>query len=134
LIWSGWQFSLVLVYASNQAGTIGTPQNQEGNAGGSHYEMACCAIAGMAMIIAVGIGGSTAWYFGIITLVVLLGVIQLFGYSAARCPRCGQTWKSSFRFPWSLAVLANAECGDETETFVCRTCRLDIGVGLRDEK
>ena len=91
------------------------------------------AILLMATII---VGRTTEWYFGAAVLVVSL-LFFLLGYLAARCPRCGQVWWGegtvSVTSWWDRSY---AEPGvfteDETQTMVCRRCRLDIGLGLRD--
>jgi hypothetical protein len=93
-------------------------------------------VAGVAMIISVIIGVITAWYFGILAFVILWGALFIFGYMAARCPHCGQVWWSGMGTlavaPWWFAATEHAAQEDETESFVCRRCRLDIGRGLRE--
>jgi hypothetical protein len=87
------------------------------------------------MIASIIIGASTAWYFGVLALALMWGALFIFGYSAARCPHCGQVWWSGMGTlavaPWLFAVTEQAVQEDETESFVCRRCRLDIGLGLR---
>jgi hypothetical protein len=94
-------------------------------------------LAGLAMLAAVIVGAAFAWYFGVLLFLVTCGALFGFGYSAARCPHCGQVWSSSFgslsAVSWWVAIASHAESGgDETETFVCRRCRLDIGYALKD--
>jgi hypothetical protein len=81
-------------------------------------------VAGTALIAAIIIGGTCEWYFGVIVFTVSWAALFIFCYSAARCPRCGQVWWGD---PDAAAVT-----DDETESMVCRTCRLDIGLGLRE--
>jgi hypothetical protein len=92
--------------------------------------------AWLAVILAIIIGVGSEWYFGVGFFVVTLTVLFVVGYSKARCPRCGQVWGSSMGAltfaPWWAIADEAAEVGDETETFVCRRCRLDIGLGLRE--
>lgn len=93
-------------------------------------------VAGVALIFAVYFGMTVAWYWGAALFVVSWGGIFILGYSQARCPRCGQVWWSGMGAiaatgGW-MAVAQSAEQEDETESFVCRRCRLDIGLGLRD--
>jgi hypothetical protein len=91
-------------------------------------------LAGLAMFGAVLTGAATEWYWGVAVFVGTWGILFGFGYASARCPRCGQVWWSNLSLltfaPWA-GLGANAESGDETETFVCRKCRLDLGVGLQ---
>ena len=93
-------------------------------------------LAGVATIAAVIIGASSAWYFGVIAFLVMWSVLFIFGYTCARCPRCGQVWWSGMGTlavaPWWYSITESAAQEDETESFVCRRCRLDIGLGLRE--
>lgn len=55
------------------------------------------------------------------------------GIQFCRCPQCGQCWWSPFSFGlgW-LTLMMNAELGgDETDSFRCRTCGLEIGPHVR---
>ena len=79
---------------------------------------------------AIIVGGTTEWYFGVGVLVVSLPFFIL-GYLAARCPHCGQVW-------WGEGLGRVSADGvdqtvDETDTMVCRRCRLDIRLGLREK-
>src|SRR5664279_4421702 len=49
-------------------------------------------ITGVAMIASIIVGASSAWYVGVLTLVIPCGALYLLGYSLARCPHCGQVW------------------------------------------
>jgi len=89
------------------------------------------ALAGM--LVAVIIGANTAWYLGLIALIIAWSTLYIFGYTSARCPRCGQVWWSGYGVlgvQWWYNAKSAAKA-DETESFVCRRCRLDIGFGLR---
>jgi hypothetical protein len=68
----------------------------------------------LAFLFAILLGYSTRWYWGVVFFAVIYGLLLMLN-SKARCPRCGA--------PWS---------GPEFESFVCRQCRLNIGMGLRD--
>jgi hypothetical protein len=88
-------------------------------------------LMGIATIVARLIGSSSRGYFGLGFLLLAWAALLVFGYSAARCPRCGQVWWSRTAMfivaPW--LILFGGE--DETDSFVCRRCNLDIGYGLR---
>lgn len=61
------------------------------------------------------------------------GAFFLVGIRFCRCPVCGQRWWSplSLGFGW-LSMLMNTELGgDETETYRCRRCGLEIGPHLK---
>ena len=74
--------------------------------------------------------------------IVLIGfILALFGSIAVyfvgikfcRCPKCGQYWWSpiSMGIGW-LSMITQAEIGpDETKTYTCRNCGLEIGPHLR---
>ena len=51
-------------------------------------------LVGIAAIVALLIGSSNGWYIGLGFLLLAWAAILVFGYSAARCPRCGQVWWS----------------------------------------
>jgi hypothetical protein len=79
------------------------------------------------------VGLYTVWYLGLGLLLLLWGILLVGGFSQARCPHCGQVWWSILVFLplvpiWLLIVPEDVE---ETNTFVCRRCRLDIGMGLK---
>ena len=92
-------------------------------------------VAGVAMIASVILGASSTWYFGVILFLIIWGFLFILGYSKARCPKCGQVWWSGMGTlmiaPWWYSVTEFAGQEDETESFVCRRCRLDIGRALR---
>jgi hypothetical protein len=94
-------------------------------------------VAGVASIVAIVIGATTTWYLGVLTFLIMWSVLFIYGYSRARCPRCGQVWWSGMgtlaAVSWWCAISESAEHGDETESFVCRRCRLDIGLALRND-
>jgi predicted permease len=80
------------------------------------------------------VGHHTFWYIGLSMVLILWSVFLFVGYSKARCPHCGQIWWSSrttLMFVVPIWLLFMGEDNDETESFVCRRCRLDIGYGLR---
>jgi hypothetical protein len=86
----------------------------------------------LAGIVAVLIASLSArWYFGL-GFLLLAWVLLVFGYSRARCPRCGQVWwsRTGMLLVVPLLILFGRE--DEMDSFVCRRCGLDIGVGLRE--
>lgn len=89
------------------------------------------------MIAAIIIGASTAWYLGVISFLTTWGILFIYGYSCARCPRCGQVWWSGMGTlavaPWWFAITGSAVHQDETESFVCRRCRLDLGWAFRGQ-
>ena len=93
-------------------------------------------IAGVFLIIAIIVGGVRVWSLGLAVLMLSWGTLFIFGYAFARCPRCGQVWWSGMS---SIAVVGgwfalaeNAAQEDETESYVCRRCRLNIGLALRE--
>ena len=89
-------------------------------------------VAAIGVLVAVLIGAYTAWYFGLLALLVAWGTLYILGYACARCPRCGQVWWSGYGMlgvQWWYSAESAAKA-DETESFVCRRCRLDIGGGL----
>jgi hypothetical protein len=92
-------------------------------------------LAGLALLVAIMIAATSEWYYGVAVFVVTWAALFIFGYSAARCPHCGQVWWSGMGTlpvsPWFGAAEFAAQ-EDETESMVCRRCRLDIGLGLRD--
>jgi hypothetical protein len=93
-------------------------------------------VVGVAMFAALIIGVSTAWYVGVILFAVTSGALFGFGYTLARCPHCGQVWWGN-ALPrtappsWSDLRVSTPDA-DETQSYVCRRCRLDIGLGLRE--
>ncbi len=91
-------------------------------------------IAGVAMIASIMVGASIAPYVGVLTFLISCGALGLFGYSLARCPHCGQVWWAGpfVIAPWWSAAKEFLPQEDETQSFVCRRCRIDIGLALRD--
>jgi hypothetical protein len=91
-------------------------------------------ITGVAVIVSVIVGASIAPYVGVLTFLISVGALGLLGYNLARCPRCGQIWWPSamLNAPWGSADIEFMPPEDETESFVCRRCRIDIGLALRD--
>jgi hypothetical protein len=78
------------------------------------------------------IGHLTAWQIGLALFLLTLVTTMIIGYNKARCPNCGQVWGVGV-VPW-LGIgggITRLEV-DETETLVCRRCRLDIGPALRE--
>jgi hypothetical protein len=92
-------------------------------------------VAAAALVLSVAIAVITVWYAGVVLLLILLAALCLFGYSAARCPHCGQVWWSALGMfgaaPWGLMECGSAAQEAETESFVCRRCHLDIGPALK---
>jgi hypothetical protein len=75
---------------------------------------------------------SSRWYFGVGFLLLAWAALLVFGYSRARCPRCGQVWWSRTGMFLVAPVLILFGGDDETDSFVCRRCALDIGFALRE--
>lgn len=69
-------------------------------------------------------------YLGLGILLLAYTVVVL-GHLRARCPRCGQIWWSRTGLFLVAPVLILFGREDETDSFVCRRCGLDIGFGLR---
>jgi hypothetical protein len=88
-------------------------------------------LMGIALLVAGFIRYASRGYSGLVFLLLAWGALLGFGYAMARCPRCGQVWWSKTAMfvisPW--LILFGGE--DETDSFVCRRCHLDIGVGLK---
>ena len=91
-------------------------------------------IAGLAMLISVVVGAGIAPYVGVLTFLLSCGALVLIGFGFARCPHCGQVWWPSpfLHAPWRPASKEFLPEEDETESFVCRRCRIDIGQAFRD--
>ena len=85
-------------------------------------------MSAVVLVATIIVGRTTEWYYGAAVLVVSLPFFIL-GYLAARCPHCGQVWWGTQ--PWTSADGVD-QTVDETDTMVCRRCRLDIGLGLRE--
>ena len=94
-------------------------------------------LLGISIILSIIVGYYTVWYLGLGLILILWSAVLISGYSQARCPHCGQVWWSPMILmiiaPWWLLIgmLLSSEDVDETETFVCRRCRLNIGMGLK---
>jgi hypothetical protein len=86
----------------------------------------------IAGLVAWLIGRSSGWWFGRAFLLLAWGALLGFGYWRARCPRCGQVWWSKTGMFLIAPVLILFGGADETDSFVCRRCGLDIGFGLRE--
>ena len=86
------------------------------------------------MIVSIMVGATIAPYVGILVFLIACGALGLFGLSLARCPHCGQLWWPSpfVNAPWRPADKEFLPQEDETQSFVCRRCRIDIGLALRD--
>src|SRR3954454_2852763 len=83
-------------------------------------------LMGTALLVARLIRYSFGGYSGLIVLLLAWGALLGLGYTMARCPRCGQVWWSRTAMfiiaPW--LILFGRQ--DETDSFVCRRCHLDI--------
>lgn len=91
-------------------------------------------VTGVITLVAIFVGMMVAWFWGVAVFAISWGALLVVGYSFARCPRCGQVWWSLLAVFGLSAVMESAARGtqeDETESLVCRRCRLDIGLGLR---
>ena len=89
-------------------------------------------VAVLGLVAALIVGGTFRWYFGVAVFVVILAPFFIFVGSAARCPRCGQVWwgrSGDWERPGEPGY---AVIEQETESMVCRRCRLDIGLGMRE--
>src|SRR4051812_15333258 len=88
-------------------------------------------LMGIALLVAGSIRYSSGSCSGMVFSLLAWGALFGFGYTMARCPRCRQVWWSRTAMfaiaPW--LILFGGE--DETDSFVCRRCHLDIGVGLK---
>ena len=94
-------------------------------------------ITGVVMIVSIIVGASIAKYVGVLTFLISCGAFYFFGFSLARCPHCGQVWwgRTYLFAPWWPKWSGEPESmpqEDETESFICRRCRIDIGLALRD--
>lgn len=92
-------------------------------------------LAWLLVIVSIAIGAGTHWAIGWTFGILSWATLFIYGYSRARCPRCGQIWYSKMSgltfAPWYIVAAGAATDEDETESFVCRTCRLDIGPALK---
>ena len=75
---------------------------------------------------------SSRRFLGLGFLLLAWSTLLVFGYSRARCPRCGQIWWSRTGLFLIAPVLILFGDEDEMDSFVCRRCGLDIGFGLRE--
>ena len=87
-------------------------------------------VAGLGLLAAIIVGVTSKWYFGLAVYAVICAPFFIFVLSCARCPRCGQVWWSQGPFQAQYGGYTMTE--GETESMVCRRCRLDIGLGLRE--
>ena len=75
------------------------------------------------------VGSLTVWYVGLCLFLLVEVAVMAAGYSAARCPKCGQVW--------GINGLVTAGAYDppinELSTCVCRKCRIEIGPALREK-
>jgi hypothetical protein len=94
--------------------------------------MRFCAIplAGFGLVAALIVGGTSHWYWGG-AVIAALALFLILGYSAARCPRCGQVWWGEGMLRVRYGGIEYPPTEDETRSMICRRCRLDIGLGLR---
>jgi hypothetical protein len=83
-------------------------------------------------LVVAGLGGTSKWYFGVALFIVICAPFFILVYSAARCPRCGQVWWAEGTLWVRYRGVEHTATEDETESMVCRRCRLDIGLGLRE--
>src|ERR1041384_6100852 len=86
-------------------------------------------IAGLTLMFSLFAAMFVAWYVGVVILILSWGVLFIIvGYWLARCPRCGHVWWDGMGgtgFMGWVGPTERAGLKDETETFVCRRCRLD---------
>src|SRR3954471_22252349 len=95
--------------------------------------MKFCAlpVTALGLLAAFVIGGTSHWYFGL-AVFFLLAPFFILGYSTARCPHCGQVWWGEGTLWVRHGGVEYPPTDDETESMVCRRCRLEIGLGLRE--
>jgi hypothetical protein len=90
----------------------------------------------VASLASLMLGAATHWYAAAIVFVCALSVLCI-GYSLARCPRCGQVWwgNASGRYsaPYWYDIRVYPADANEIESLVCRRCRLDIRLALRED-
>jgi len=91
-------------------------------------------IGGAATIASLIFVASNGWYVGALIYLISHGALYIVGYSLARCPHCGQVWwPGAFLYaPWWPGSTERLSQEPETESFVCRRCRVDIGLAFRD--
>src|SRR5262245_23224888 len=89
-------------------------------------------VSGLGYVTAMIVGATSKWYFGVAVFVVICAPFFIFVLSAARCPHCGQVWWAEGTLRVRYGGVEYPPTEDETESMVCRRCRLDIGLGLRD--
>ena len=87
-------------------------------------------VAGLGWLTGIIVGATSEWYFGAAVFIVICAPFFIFVYSAARCPHCGQVWWAEGTRWARYGGVEYPPTEDETESMVCRRCRLDIGVGL----
>ena len=92
---------------------------------------AAVPLMGIALVVSLLIGYSSSGYFGLAFLLFVWGSLLGFGYAKARCPRCGQVWwpRTAMFVIAPILILFSSE--DEMDSYVCRRCHLDIGIGLK---
>jgi len=89
-------------------------------------------VLALGLLAAIIAGGTSEWYFGVAVFVVIFAPFFILGFSAARCPRCGQVWWGDGPDWVGYGDVENQTTEDETDSMVCRRCHLDIGLGLRE--
>jgi len=92
---------------------------------------AAVPVMGIALIVSFLIAYSWGGYFGLACFLLVWGSLLAFTCTMARCPRCGQVWwpRTAVFVIAPILILFTSE--DETDSFVCRRCHLDIGLGLK---
>jgi hypothetical protein len=86
------------------------------------------AVFAVLFIVLITILISGSWIVGLGMFLCGLFTLKLLEITLARCPRCGQIWGGGV-LPYVGGSLMRLEV-DETETLVCRRCRLNIGESL----
>jgi len=89
-------------------------------------------VGALALLAGIIVGGTSEWYFGVTVFVVIFAPFCIVGFSAARCPHCGQVWWGDGPGWVSYGDVENPTIEYETDSMVCRRCHLDIGLGLRE--
>jgi hypothetical protein len=92
-------------------------------------------LAWLSAVIGLLLALASPWYIGLGFFLLVWGGLLGMGKAMARCPRCGQVWRSRMDMatfaPWSALVDRTAD-EDETASLMCRRCYLDIDLGLRE--
>jgi len=83
--------------------------------------------------IALSMQSSICFVIGSFIGILASVAVYFVGIQFCRCPKCGQHWWSplSLGFGWWTLMDSINAGGDETDTFKCRKCGLEIGPHLK---